>query len=82
MTYEEASHRGCGEGDSSRAHGLPDGHHDHELHGLRTLLDKESPAVLRGILYLEEQRYQQRDGIVIRTGGWDIKIYPVACPCG
>ena len=69
MTYEEASHRGCGEGDSSRAHGLPDGHHDHELHGLRTLLDKESPAVLRGILYLEEQRYQQRDADHRYEGG-------------
>ena len=34
--YEEADYRDCGEGDSSRAHGLPDGHHDHELHGSRS----------------------------------------------
>ena len=26
--------------DFPKVHGLPDGHHDHELHGLRALLEK------------------------------------------
>ena len=36
---------------SSRAHGLPDGHHDHELHGLRPLLNKKAPQT--GSLFYE-----------------------------
>ena len=43
--------KGGGEGDSSRTHGLPDGHHDHELHGLRPLLNKNPLAVAGGFLY-------------------------------
>ena len=41
--YEEATYyRVGGEGDSSRAHSLPDGHRHHLVHGLRTVL-KETP---------------------------------------
>ena len=40
LSYEEEDCRDCGEGDSSRAHGISDGHHDHELHGLRPILNE------------------------------------------
>ena len=37
--YEEATdHRAGGEGDSSRAHGIPDGTGNNQLHGTRTVL--------------------------------------------
>jgi hypothetical protein len=37
--YEEAKdHRAGGEGDSSRAHGIPDGTGNNQLHGTRTVL--------------------------------------------
>jgi len=40
--YEEAKdHRASGEGDSSRAHGIPDGDRNHELYGKRTVLKIE-----------------------------------------
>ena len=35
--------QGDGEDGSSRAHGLPDSHHNHELHGLRPALKKKFP---------------------------------------
>jgi len=38
VTYEKAFHWDCGEGDSSRSHSLPDSHHNHVVHGLRTNL--------------------------------------------
>ena len=37
--YEEADCRDCGEGGSSRAHGISDGHHDHELYGAGATLE-------------------------------------------
>ena len=40
---------GCGEGDSSRTHGLPDGHQHHELHGFRTILREIPRHNCRGI---------------------------------
>ena len=35
LNDEEAYHRDCGEGDSSRSHGLPDGHHNDLMYGAR-----------------------------------------------
>ena len=44
--YEEAKdHRAGGEGSSSRAHGIPDGTGNHQLHGTRTVLKIEKPAL-------------------------------------
>ena len=40
--YEETKdHRAGGEGVSSRAHGIPDGTGNHQLHGTRTVLKIE-----------------------------------------
>ena len=40
--YEETENCGVGgEGDSSRAHGIPDGNIDYELHGTRAVLKRE-----------------------------------------
>jgi hypothetical protein len=44
--YEEAKdHRAGGEGSSSRAHGIADGTGNHQLHGTRTILKIEKPAL-------------------------------------
>ena len=45
-----------GEGSSSRAHGISDGHYDHELHGLRPVLIEIPPQtnVLRGDFMLNQ----------------------------
>jgi len=73
VTHEEASHRGCGEGDSSRTHGLPDGHHDHELHGLRThyALKQEIPrTIVRGISFVTKcpDPHVTQAGVSTQTG--------------
>ena len=44
--YEKATdHRAGGEGDSSRAHGIPHGTGNNQLHGTRTVLKIEKPAL-------------------------------------
>ncbi|MBR7030116.1 MAG: hypothetical protein IKI06_02610, partial [Prevotella sp.] len=40
----------CGEGDSSRAHSLPDGHHDHQLRRLRPHLLRATDKSTKGLL--------------------------------
>jgi len=44
--HEKAKdHRAGGEGDSSRAHSIPDGTGNHQLHGTRTILKIKKPAL-------------------------------------
>ena len=53
LANEEAYSRDCGEGRSSRAHSLPNGHHNDQLHGVWAILgtdDTDScvPSVASG----------------------------------
>ena len=66
LANEEAYDWDCGEGRSSRAHSLPDGHHNDELYGVRAHCALRSAANHRG----------QSPSAISRTDGTVPMIHP------
>jgi hypothetical protein len=58
MSYEETENCGVGgEGDSSCAHGIPDGNLNHELHGTWTVLKGEVEPETRYLFLKEDESH-------------------------
>ena len=49
LANEEAYSRDCGEGSSSRAHGISDSHHNDELHGVWAFLGTDDKDFRHGL---------------------------------
>ena len=54
--------------DNSRAHGIFDGHHDHELHGLQPVLNKEIPRRIARGFFLIENGMKLSAEVVVHDG--------------
>ena len=73
---EETHHRDSGEGHSSRSHSLPHGDHNHELHGLRTLLNKIPCQIhtLAGDLYSSFLSEKQTNSLSLSSSDYAYHI--------